>query len=228
MSEDQRENYIQHNPADDIPPADDKEEREQIAFELGVREGVEEVTRTELRSKLEGFEKGTRNKGWVPWIYGSVAASLLVVGSLVYYFNNSGPTLFDQYYQLHPNFEVTILRGDNSLTLEQQTFLYYDKRDFRQALEGFDQLTQASPAKESLFFFRGITQIELGNLNLALTDLQKIINNSSSEYYDASLWYSSLVHLRLDQEEQSRALLVRLSNSPGEYQTKAIELIERL
>lgn len=201
-----------------------KEEREELAFELGVQEGLASGFRKELREKVAGFEKKEATVRKINPAYISIAASLFIVASLVLYFTREEQSLFDQYYELYPNYEVTVVRGEEAPSSRERAYLAYDMGDFATAITEFNKLDSlASPD----YFFRGICHIQLQNYEEALSDLSQEVLKGDQDYADASIWYRALVNLKLNRNENAFDLLEKLSDS-SQYAQKVTILKKEL
>jgi tetratricopeptide (TPR) repeat protein len=200
------------------------QEKEELASELGIRAGLESGFRKELRDKVAGFEeKRTRIRRINP-AYISIAASIFIVASLVTYFINNDQSLFDQYYQPYPNYELTTIRGNDELTTRERAYRNYDQGDYEAAVAAFNELSLRIPAD---YFFRGICHIQLQHYELALSDLNEV-SLGNSEYAHLAKWYAALVHLKLGETEKSSAILKELHSGNSEHAGDAEELLEKL
>tara|TARA_Y100001972_G_scaffold127670_1_gene185254 strand:- start:364 stop:1044 length:681 start_codon:yes stop_codon:yes gene_type:complete len=198
-------------------------EKEELAGELGIRAGLESGFRNELRKTVAGFEhKKPRVRKMYP-AYISVAASVLIAASVVFYFTTNNQSLFDQYYQPYPNYEVTTLRGAD-LTSREKAYSAYDAEDYIGALASFDVLETLSMSD---YFFRGICHIQLRQYDRALNDLN-LVASGDNEYSPAAKWYAALIYLELKNEAKATDLLKSLSKSASAFSASAIELLDKL
>ncbi|WP_420317502.1 hypothetical protein [Ekhidna sp.] len=201
------------------------EDREELASELGIRAGLESGFRNELKEKVAGFEKRRNRVRRINPAYISIAASLFLVASLVLYFTKDQTTLFDQYYETYPNYEVTTVRGEEDPSNRERAYLAYDQGDFSGAIQAFNKLESMSSAD---YFFRGISHIQMTNYELALKDLDQVISIKDENYNTAASWYTALIHLKLENEASAISLLEELSKGESEFASISAELLSKL
>lgn len=201
------------------------EERKELATELGIGRGLEGGFRKELKDKVASFENKRNKSRSINYTYIGVAASLILVASLVFIFSKEEQSLFDQYYQPYPNYEVTAVRGEEDPDLRESAYLAYDKQDYENALRTFNSMDELS---EPDYFFRGICLLETGYNEGALSDFEKVISAQNKDYAYPSKWLSALIYLRMDEETLAKQFLESLINDDSEYSEKAIEILGKL
>jgi tetratricopeptide (TPR) repeat protein len=200
-------------------------EKEELAAELGIRAGLENGFRNELRNKVAGFEDRKRTVRRINPAYISIAASIFLVSSLVLYFTRDQTPLFDQYYEVYPNYEVTAVRGEDDLSSREQAYAAYDAGDFSTAIKAFSQLDSLVSAD---YFFRGICYIQVTEYDKALADLDMVISIKDKDYETASIWYTALIHLKLENDDKAVPLLRELSNGASEFAITSKELLAQI
>lgn len=201
------------------------EERAELARELGIMEGLNEEFRKELRSKVGAFEqKSERAKKMNPAFIG-IAASFLLVSAFTAYLLRDKESLFDQYYEAYPNYEVTALRGEDDLSAREEAYKAYDAADYELAIKQFIILESRQAADE---FFLGIAYIETDKPKEALERMQAVINSENTDYLDAAKWYAALTYLSLEEDEKARAFLNDLANESSEWASSAAEVLKQL
>lgn len=201
------------------------EQRAELATELGIMEGLNEEFRKELRSKVGAFEqKSDRARKMNPAFIG-IAASFLLISVFTAYLLRDRETLFDQYYEAYPNYEVTALRGEDDLSAREEAYKAYDAADYELAIRQFMALESRLAADE---FFLGIAYIEADKPMEALERLQAVINSENADYSGAARWYASLTYLSLGENEKAEKLLNDLTNKNSEWSSSAAELLKQL
>lgn len=201
------------------------EQRADLARELGIMEGLNEEFRKELRSKVGAFEqKSDRAKKMNPAFVG-IAASFLLVSIFTAYLLRDKESLFDQYYEAYPNYELTALRGEEDLTPREEAYKAYDAADYELAIRQFTALASRHLADE---FFLGMAYIEAKKPKKALQSLQKVIIAGNEDYLDAAMWYAALVYLSLEEDEEAREFLNDLVNKSSDWASSADELLNQL
>lgn len=202
-----------------------KEEKEELVDELGIRDEIQAQFRQELRKKVSEFERPTsRFRMLFPTTLG-VAATVLLISSIVFYLVRDQQHLFEQYYTSYPNYELTAVRGDEELTNREKAYKAYDLKNYEQAIVEFNSLDSLLVADR---FFRGISYLESQKQDLALNDLENVIKINDENYAPAAIWYSSLIYVDLDQIDKAIPLLRELSISKSEFSDEAEKLLGEL
>lgn len=166
----------------------------------------------------------------------SVAASLILLVSVSYFVmsgndNPSPQEVFTEYYTSYENLNGQVrgaVRGDatHSESLEAQAFNAYDMGNYALAAEYFATLVETEKTAEN-YFYMGMSNIEIGEYNTAVENLN-IVSNNFSTYRDQSMWYLSLALLGDDKEEQALSVLASLSLKQNAYQARSKEVISAL
>lgn len=201
------------------------EEKEELAIELGIQKGLESGFRAELREKMAGFEKKGKPVRRINTAYISIAASIFIVASLTLYFTRDQQSLFDEYYQPYPNYEVTTVRGEEDSTSRMAAYAAYDVGNYELAISKFNEMEDLTAPD---FFFRGVSNIQIGKLEEALDDFNKVLSRDDEDYKNASIWYVALIHLKQKDHEQAIPLLEQLSEGQSEFATTSTELLGKL
>ncbi len=203
-----------------------KEEKAELAYELGVQAALVDESRDLLRKKVAGFEDRYTKAKKVNWAYMSVAASFLIVATFTVLLLNTQPStgeLYDEYFELYPNYEVPIVRGEaeGTITDRERAYQLYDTGKFQESAEKFELL---DPMMDSDKFFLAMCYMKLSKWEAAKTKLAEV-SNGTTDYAETANWYIALIYLQLDQSEKSVEVL---SNVTGEYAEKAKLLKEDL
>ncbi|MEO9482622.1 MAG: hypothetical protein ABJG47_04225 [Ekhidna sp.] len=198
------------------------EEKEELAYELGLRD---EIVRKELRKKIAGFEEGNNRKRMINPTYISIAASIFIITSSVFYFTKEEASLFDQYYDQYPNYELTTTRSEENLSNRGLAYAAYDAGDYQIAIEEFNKLEILLAPDH---FFRGVSYIQVKEYKLALSDLQEVIDLEDASYGTASVWYIALIHIKADNKEKAIPLLEELSAGQSEFAATSKALLAQL
>lgn len=201
------------------------EEQQEIAFELGVREGLESKFREELRAKVAGFERKEKTVRRIGPAYMGIAASFFLVASLALYLTWQQKSPFEQYYQPYPNYELTSVRGNEDLTLRQQAYQAYDEGNYEAAGAAFNKLDSLSAAD---YFFRGICHIQMSNDDLALDDLGRVMKLNDKDYAEPATWYTALLYVKMNDDERAIPLLETLGAGSSEAAANARKLLSEL
>ena len=201
-------------------------EREELSFELGVQHALKEKFSEELRAKVSGFEAKQPKARKTP-IYIGIAASLALLATFLFINNRGEASLFDQYYEVYPNYEYSIVRGENGDDIKSRAYEAYDARDFDTASSLFSQWLSENPEDIPARFFGAIANVEQGSMELALEDLKIVIESGNADYRDPATWYAALVHTQLGNKVEATTLIKQLSDL-SDFSDKSEKLLKEL
>ncbi|MEO9872796.1 tetratricopeptide repeat protein [Ekhidna sp.] len=201
------------------------EQRAFLAQELGIMEGLNEEFRKELKSKVSAFEERSHRARKMNPAFIGVAASFLLISSLVVYLMRDESSLFDQYYEVYPNYEVTSLRGQEDSSVREKAYKAYDQRNYKLAIVEFTKLDSLLGAD---YLFRGIARIQIKNYKDALSDFNAVIDLHDKDYESAAQWYTALIKLKQEEQEEAIPILEKLSNGQSEFASVSTKLLEQL
>ena len=104
----------------------------------------------------------------------------------------SPEALFEAYYEKPDAFET---RSVSSKTLLQRAHLYFNKNEFNQAIELYQQLLNLPEfdQKDEAAFFMGISWLAVSKEGTAISTLSQI---GSNKYREMAEWFIALAHLR--------------------------------
>ena len=160
-----------------------------------------------------------------------LAAAVLIVGvilikSLVPSENNEN--LYKEFFK--PMYAVSpITRGNNSGFSAQyvEALKKYNQEDYRSAANLFNDIIKQNGTLEAPHLFQGITQLELGNHDLAISHFSKVVE-SSQEYLKEAQWYLGLSYLKMGDKSKAIFYFKTLSETEGFYRDQSKALLRRL
>lgn len=163
----------------------------------------------------------------------TVAASLILLISASYFvLSGSGQPspkdVFTEYYQSY-----TYLNGQvrgatiNSEAISAEAYNAYDAGNFALAAEKFEALVEVEKTAEN-YFYMGIANIETGNYEVAVQNLNTTLNNFST-YKDQSKWFIGMALLANNKEDEALSSLVSLALKKGSsYSQKSLTALNLL
>lgn len=170
------------------------------------RESITEIKlegfREEVKHIMESRPKKLRSIKMY-WPIG-VAATLILVSSLVYVTFFEKPDLYGKYFTPYPNI-LNTRSSENALVGIDA----YSKGDYLLAIE----LLKTTPISDTTTFYLTQAYMSTGDFELALGELKKI--KRTSIFYQQSMWYQALTYLRLDINTEARKILSEIK--PGEF-----------
>lgn len=160
--------------------------------------------------------------------YGSAAA--LIIAVLI-----SGYFLFRDSQQkkadLYAVFFKPYIKSEKifELTRSNDDFYYavkvFEAGDFSRAALLFDNLSDSSELEVYALFYAGLTSIEQGRWEDAISSFIQVIGCGENQISYGSRWYLGLCYLRIDNEEAARNQFVALSIEKNLYSRKARQIL---
>jgi len=124
-------------------------------------------------------------------------------------------------------FESTIAL--DGLMAVDSAMIKYDKEDYGGAVKNFEQTLKQNPNDEKALFYSGVSYMSLGQTEKALVNLNKILANKNSKYYDDAQWYSSLAYIKNNDMKNARTNLIQIQNNEkSRYKRQADETLEQI
>jgi TolA-binding protein len=122
-----------------------------------------------------------------------------------------------------------VTRGDNSNVSASylRAIENYNNMNYQAAAAGFSLAIQQDNTDNSSLYYMGITQMELGNYNQAVTIFENIVSRQG-EYLKEATWYLGLAYLKTGNTEKASGCFKTLAGSPGYYHDRAEKILRRL
>ena len=157
----------------------------------------------------------------------AAAASLLLLGALWWFFIKPAPSdIFAENFEPYRNTLDQADRSPGEATRLKESFQFYENKDYKKALTGFETFLENNP-DDDVAFYQANTLLQLGKTTEAAQVLRQIIENGTTVYLDQSKWYLALAFIRLEDPTAAKPLLHELENSPF-YKEKATRLLRKL
>lgn len=141
---------------------------------------------------------------------------------------SQGTNLYADYFQIlpHPDQQVRS-SGEESLTWEQKAVEAYEKEDFAQAIEMYEQVLTHEPNNPKHILFLGISYLNVNQVDMAIDVFAKRVPKGTQ--YDQDIqWYLALAYIKKEDFGTARLLLQGLASKEGYYQEQALMLVEKL
>jgi predicted Zn-dependent protease len=161
----------------------------------------------------------------------AIAASVIGVMSLITYRMYHANNQFDEqeiyacYFKplTHPDGTV---RGENEMTEEKQAVGAYEKENYFEAVNHYQQLVKDHPKNTKNNLFYGISLLATNQPKKAADVLSKI--TTSEEFHYDIHWYLALAHIKNKDLESAKTVLLHLADEENYYQKKAAEILDKL
>lgn len=221
---------------------ENKEIIPQDDFEKEALEGMKEMEKDAMEKSLDklddeidktvkrGRDVSQSNFPLMKW---AVAAALVGVISVfaVRFFGgerNNGATLYADNFQplQHPDQQVRGVQ-EEPLTWEQKAVEAYEKEDFNQAIEMYEQVLEQEPDNPKHILYLGISYLNVNQVDMAIKVLAKRVPKGTQ--YDQDIqWYLALAYIKKEDFGTARLLLQGLAANEGFYQQQAAALVAKL
>ena len=160
------------------------------------------------------------------WVAAASVITLLSVSTFLGLFRSDkyvGDQMFLEYYEPYGiNIQV---RGDHAEEDVSKAISLYQAGNTEKALKEFERLKIEN--SEMSGFFLALCEIELGNIEEAQKELEKISNNAVF-YSDHINWYLSLCYLKQEEISKAKALFEEIAMGNNEYADKAARILNKL
>ncbi len=105
----------------------------------------------------------------------------------------------------------------------------YNNKDYAGAAGDFEKVLKKSPNDEKALFYSAVSYLSLGQTDKAMVNLNKVLLNKTSEYYEAAQWYLSLAYIKNNDTKNARSnLTIIQNNSNHRYKQQADETLKQL
>lgn len=178
-----------------------------------------------IEQELEG---GKENQfGFPVYLKWAAAVAVLAVVSLVVYLNisNSNKDLFLAYYTTYPNVESPVSRSE---TGGENVWRLYEKGDYKQAYQLFEQALIIDSQDLASQFYLGICALELNRLTVAEEAFAKVASDKEGAYFEQAQWYLALTYLKAGKQQKVIRTLEEIIVTKSSYTKKAELLIGEL
>ncbi|WP_422355436.1 hypothetical protein [Roseivirga pacifica] len=163
--------------------------------------------------------------------YVSIAACVVLIAAVSFFTitQNSKPTgseIFSEYYTSYDNLAGQVRGAATIETLSAKAYGAYDAGNYILAAENFESLV-AEDKSATNYFYMGLSNIENGDFESAVTNLNVVVNNFSDLSAQAK-WYMSLALIANGAEEEAFGNLAGLTLENSAYKEKAKAILKSL
>lgn len=160
----------------------------------------------------------------------SIAASLLVLVGAFFILKpgagSSAQKLYQAYYQTDPGLPTLMGSTDNALF--DDAMVDFKSGNYDVALEKFNDLAARDATNDTLLFYQGVSALEIGDTEMALTFLSQI-DQTQSTWAEKTEWTQAMIYLANDNVSGAQTLLEKIANTTGHrYRDQAVEVLDQL
>ena len=173
-------------------------------------------------------QRSPKKQNWKK--YYAVAAILLITLISVFYIIQQQPVhqaLFSEYFKAYPN-TIPLTRGQQSVNILKQAMQQYELENYTSALNILNTIVSNDPENQIALFYAGICFLKLDESSNAITNFQKIVNTSDSEFRDQALWFLGLSYLKNKKLENAKQILNQIVKEGEKFSEQSKELLNKI
>ncbi|HLN56160.1 MAG TPA: hypothetical protein VK207_09215 [Bacteroidales bacterium] len=135
--------------------------------------------------------------------------------------------LYNNYYETFQAVTSTVRSGNTSVSTAYLSAINnYKRGDYREAEAGFMMASKENPSDLSSEFYLGLSQLETGNIDLAILNLTAA--SETGRFVKESQWYLGLAYLRKGDAEKASECFTALASEDGYYREASEKILRRL
>lgn len=164
--------------------------------------------------------------------YSSSIAAAMIFGSFLLFRMVSDKSdtdrMFRKYYQPF-SLVNNLTRGSDTFIEENisRAIECYKRGDYIQAVSDFSKALKINPSSNATMFFLGISKLGSGDLNGAVTSLEKVMNNKGDFSAEAT-WYLGLACLKTGNKEKAAECFEILTRNSEYYSRESGKILRHL
>jgi tetratricopeptide (TPR) repeat protein len=157
-------------------------------------------------------------------IAASIAIFLLVGASFLFNMNDSitNEELFDQYYTTENSILTVRSTSEAEYSPVNDGLKYFDQQNYEKALYAFELAPENVVAK----LYAGFTYMELKQYDQAIEKFKNIIDQKDNLFIDQAEWNLGLCYIAINNTNQAKQTLAKITNSNTIYNIRAQQLLE--
>lgn len=192
---------------------------------------IHEKVTSEEKNISKQKKKGIVRILFSHWQYAAASVLFLLAVSVVLFFTlrpSANERLYAQYFK--PFDDTPIVRSDDQPAASKMelALIEYNGENFEKAWTMLRGISDGNKTDAKAYFYRGISAIEINNLNDAIASFKNVINNDSSLYIGEATWYLALCYLKENDEIAALAQFSKVAESNSNHKKEAEEIIEKL
>lgn len=165
----------------------------------------------------------SRNKNQNRWLIGLIATAAVAV--LLVMFNPFQSQDLYQQYATHQPISLTEKSTGNDVATKAETT--FNQKNYSLAYENITLYLQENPADQKAQLSLGISALEIGKTEEAISIFEKI-NSGNSALKNYGIWYLALSYLKQKDFEQAKSFLNQVPDSEKALFGKAQKLLKEL
>lgn len=207
----------------------DADFKEEITFQLELRQAVKREESQKLKQRLQRLEKGKKSKRFFSTIW-KVAAVFVVGLGLLWFFNMSPDyeKIYSENFEPYPNIVTPTVRGVHISKHEvEKAFRYYDSRDYAKAAAVFKQVYDRDKTGYANFYY-AISLMADQQIENAIEALKNPDWEIPEKYQDQTDWYLALGYLKIKNKEEAITYLEKVIKADGAMAELARNIVKEI
>jgi len=214
----------------------DKNFKEDFLLQKEVAQNIQSYGNELLKNKLQAIhqEMLAQPKKRPVLLYAlGIACSIILLIFSVLFFNNvhqpNQTAIFSNYYKPYPLSFQTRTSGQQKNEAIHNARLLYLNQKYSAALPLLNKLSIENPQNPKFLLGKGICYIELKEWEKALAAFDSIIQLNESFFKDHAIWYTTLIHFKLQDFQQAKnGLKILAGNADADHHEDAQQLLKVL
>ena len=162
------------------------------------------------------------------WLAAASITVLLAVSALLLIGKSASADYMALYEQYYEPYQADITdRSPETMSDRpyQNALMLYDQANFEGAFQLFKDIPQNSPPELKYHLYMGITEMELGDFESAITSFAKL--SADRSLYLEGRWYTGFAYLGMEDGESARTIFEEVVASDGFYYSKKAKKLLR-
>ncbi len=214
--------------------AQNKELATEVALQKKLIQSIETESVRQLLEQIhaDNFGKETtivsiHRRRFFPYLAVAASLSLLLIGWwYVTSQQSSLANLYSAYFTPATGLPTTLSYTANTQFAEGM--VSYKLGDYTEAREWWQPLLEANPTNDTLNFYMGVAFLAEEQADLAIENLSKVVEHTSSVYSDDAQWYLALAYLRNKQKAEAKEILSSLAEKESLYRKQSQEILSQI
>ena len=158
----------------------------------------------------------------------AAAVVLLLVASIVFYSQFSGPTPEELYLSYYEPYDANVSTRSYTEDEDVNPLEAYQEGDYEKAVVALRKAVEKSDALPSFRVYLGISLLETGKVEEAIELFQKVYEETPNDFTGQNAeWYLALVELKRS-PEKAKERFKKIAEQGGVYEREAKEVFEKL
>lgn len=154
---------------------------------------------------------------------------VLLIPTYIFFLQSPDPQqLYADNFEPYPNIITASTRSDVQQAGElDEAMKLYENREYANAINGFNTYINQYPDQYEVRLYRGIANMQMDSINLAIKDLEAVMENNR-KLTDQAQWYLALLYLKDGDVAEARKILKQIAESENIFNEKAQNILNKI